>query len=211
MSRIQVQHCQNSFVSDITNAFNFYSDAKNFKLKNGSGNYVSIGNRKTEKIASFTLIKIFLVWEDFLESVFIRYMCGAQTQSGYSPTLLRAVQPNLSSAIQNILNNNSYLSWNIRNTQNRAAQYFQNGDPFNSVIGSFRLTIKDITTIRNAIAHRSDFARNNFRSLIRRELTYIPRGITPGRFLLTSENNSGDIYLKYYCDQLKAASNLLVP
>lgn len=211
MSRIQVQHCQSSFATDITKTYNFYSEAKNFKFENASGNFVSIGNRKTEKIASFTLIKIFLVWEDFLESVFIRYMCGAQTQSGYSPTLLQTIQPDLSSAIHSLLNNNSYLSWNIRNTQNRAVHYFQNGEPFNNVIASFRQTIKDITTVRNAIAHRSDFARNNFRSLVRRELTYLPRGITPGRFLLTTENNSGDIFLKFYCDQLKAASNLLVP
>jgi hypothetical protein len=117
-------------------------------------------------------------------------------------------------AMTTLLGSHNYLSWSPKETLDRANQYLDSGEPFKSTIGSVRNDLDNMNIIRNRFAHRSAYAIGSFRQLVRRELGYNPRGMTPGRFLLTEKpltRRKKQTFLKYYCAILDIASNGIAP
>ena len=156
-----------------------------------------------------------MTWETFLENVFLRYMCGAQSANGFSPTLLFKPKSNLSVAMGTLLRSNwQYLNWNSSSTLNWANTYFDQGEPFSTAIRAITLTLGEITAVRNRFAHRSDFALREFREVVLKSFGYIPRGINPGRFLLMINQSSptgNQNFLNHYANSLLGASYSIVP
>lgn len=62
-----------------------------------------------------------------------------------------------------------------------------------SAINSSRNSLIEINDIRNRFAHRSKFAQVKFQQVVRNALGYVPRGINPGRFLLTPDPSNTNI------------------
>jgi hypothetical protein len=69
-----------------------------------------------------------------------------------------------------------------------------------------------MSTIRNRIAHASGHAAQQFTALVRRHIGFIPRGMTPGRVLLTPDPTApGNDFINFYCLSLTVAASALVP
>lgn len=97
-----IQHCITNFENSVHRALSFQSQVANFRVELHNHLYF-IGRHRVELFAGLALLRIHLAWEDFVESVFLRYMCGAISPSGYRPTLLNAPSQNISSAMATLL------------------------------------------------------------------------------------------------------------
>lgn len=214
MPRISVQHCLVDFRADIQAAQDLFQDATQYFSILPGGKPRKISNFRLCNIAGLSLLRMHLSWEDFLERVFLRYMCGAKTLSGYMPNLTMAPALTISVAYNNLLKpGQNYLNWTPQNTRTWAANHFQAGQPFETAIAASLQTLTDISTVRNVFAHRSEFAKQKFQILVRRELGYLPRGISPGQFLLLTVPNqlTRPTYLYFYFVVLRGLANQIVP
>lgn len=214
MPRIDVEHCRKTFESELLNIQGFLQKTKAFKITAGHGVHRSIGIRTVEILAGLQLLRLYLSWEEFIESVFIRYICGCASPSGFSPFLLRKREWGLVGATKTVFGKYRYLGWGPSDTIARAQIYFQNGEPFSIAMGSALRELEAIYTIRNRFAHRSEYAQAQFRQLVRNELGYNPPGMTPGRFLLsrkTATTVRGQTFFDYYVSVLLSLAHIVVP
>jgi hypothetical protein len=209
-----VDHCLSGFVGRIVTNVQLLAEARNYHIRQPDGSYRWVGARRIERIAGFALLDMHLGWEQFVEDVFVRYMCGATTSSAFSPTLAAPPERNVGLAMRKLLASQPYLRWTSNDIISRATAFFANGDPFAQAVRSARQQLEDISIIRNAVAHRSEHAKSQFRQVVRRELGYNPRGMTVGRFLLTRRAmtaSHGQPYIEYYADVLRTLGQAIVP
>lgn len=158
MSIRDAKHCQRNLDTSISSTLTFLAEARTLKVLTPGGVYREISGRRSELFAGLALIKLRLAWEEFLESVFLRYMCGAQSSSGFSPILLRLKERSISSAMTTLLGTQNYLNWSPNNTRTRALRHFDQGEPFVRAIGTGGAVLEEMFIVRNRFAHRSDFA-----------------------------------------------------
>ena len=201
------------FEDSVQNVLTFLNVAKNFKFIQADGSYKNIGVRQVELITGLVLLKIYLSWEEFIEDVFARYMCGAKSASGYAPSLNYSKEPNIAHAMATLLGGKNYLNWSAKKIIDRGNRYFGRGEPFRTTVNAIISTLDEIIIIRNRFAHRSDFSAIEFRSVVLRWFGYVPRGIIPGRFLLAKNPSlgGGQSFIDYYTNILLGASYSIVP
>lgn len=214
MARIDVDYCRKSFEQELLNIEGFLQETKALKIKVGRSAYHPIGIRTVEMLAGLQLLRMYLAWEEFIEAVFLRYMCGCVSHSGFSPPLLANRERNIKGAMKTLFGKHRYLVWSPSEILSRAQTYFQNAEPFSTAVRSASHQIEAICTIRNRFAHRSEYAQAQFRRLVRNELGYNPPGMTPGRFLLTQRIGSivrGQTFFQYYTTILLSVAYTLVP
>jgi hypothetical protein len=211
---ISVQHCLRDFAQRVQDSLDLAHEAHSFRVLQADGSHRYIGIRRVELFAGVALLRIHMAWEAFLESVFVRYMCGARSATGFAPVLLSPPKPTTTAAMADLLGKSSFLNWSPSNTVSRASVYFVRGEPFNTTLSAVTRTLKEISVIRNCFAHRSDFATLEFRSVVLSAFGYLPRGISPGRFLLTispSPSAGDQKFLEFYANTLLGASLSIVP
>lgn len=214
MPSIDVAHCKKQFEQELQHINNFMGEAKSFKIEVNSGIYRSLSIRTFEMITGLQFLRMHLAWEEFLESVFIRYMCGCSSPSGISPTLLKTKERCVADATRTLFGTSRFLSWAPRETIDRANVYLDKGEPFSTAIGSAGHSLECIYVIRNRFAHRSEYAKERFKEVVRWELGYNPPGMTPGRFLLTEKTLGRGVrktYFQYYSEILLILSSGVVP
>ncbi len=214
MPAIGVQHCLRDFDDCVQNTVQFLQEARSFRVLMPTGTYRHIGIRRVELLAGMVLLKAHVAWEDFLENVFVRYLCGVRSAGGSAPVLIGSPEPTISSAMTALLApNRPFLNWTAQTTLRRAGIYFDAGEPFATAIGAIGQTLDDISAVRNRFAHRSEFSANTFRNVVLRAFGYVPRGMSAGRFLLTinpSPSSGGLNFLESYTGALIGASRLIV-
>lgn len=210
MPSATVGHCLQSFNDRVQKALKLQSEASKFRIATQTGSYRHIGNHRVELLAGLALLRIHLAWEDFVESAFVRYMCGAVSPAGYTPTLLANPERSIAQAMASLLGRRrDYLNWSPHNITSRAGRYFDRGEPFQSAISAIRQTVNDIVVVRNRFAHRSEYASKEFHLVVRNTFGYVPRGINAGRFLLRvnpSPIAHGQIFLDFYANTLIGAA-----
>lgn len=163
-------------------------------------------------IVEWAFVHLHAEWENFLESTFIAYMLGSQTNSGYSPT--RYVFPiDEQHALGIIRAGREFFQWTKPGKVNEQSSLcFQNGEPFRPVLESTMTDLKEMTVIRNAIVHKSTVALDKFKTLVRNRLRTAPLGITPGSFLITLKPRTvRTTFLISYCHKLQIIANKLIP
>lgn len=213
MSHIGIDHCLRRFDEGIGVYLNLTLESRQYLMKTG-GKLKSIGPRRMELIAGASLLAIYKAWEDFVESTFIRYICGGITASGYAPVLMNPRFRTTNSAFTTLLGNANYINWNPGSITTRADLYFDTGEPYSMAIMSIRQTLDEIVVVRNRYAHRSQYTYQEFQSVVRRYLGYMPQGITPGRFLLTINPSYGDsniMFIEHYANSLLTAARTIIP
>lgn len=183
----------------------FLADAMDFRRPNGGAIHV----RDTEEIVGLALLKLTLAWESFVEDSFLRYLCGAKSSAGGSPTLLLAKEPTLRAAFKKLGGGNRYITWQADTTIKRANKCFDAGSPYASAVNGAKSDLDDITKIRNRIAHRSEHSVREFQDVVRAHLTYVPAGMTPGRFLLGTLPSVGKPAIEHYAALLSATAHLI--
>lgn len=217
MPNIGLRHCALSFSDLVQTAIDLVVQVQSMRIANPSGGYSRLSSRHQEIFADLALLKIHTAWESFLEDAFIRYMCGASSPGGYIPVLVQPRKATISVAINELLalaGRQPYLSWTTRVTINRANTYFMNGEPFTTSLNAVSQTVEEITAVRNSFAHRSAYAKSEFHNVVRRVYGYIPRGISPGRFLLSRHPSpavGGLKFIEYYANNLLGSSASIIP
>jgi len=117
--------------------------------------------RRLEALYETSFLRIFLLWEDFLEQSFLRYLCGYESSTG--PAALRAAKfPKLSDAETAVLGTRDYVSWANPDSVISRSRYYMNGGVHETVLNSDLSRLEAFTAVRNRIAHSSDYARQQF-------------------------------------------------
>jgi hypothetical protein len=118
---------------------------------------------KVYSVYELSYIKLFYLWEDFLESVFLRYMCGYVSTS-YAPILLpgNSFSGSLAAAEAALLAGRQYLLWhNCAKVIQRSQRCFV-GCPIEAVLLSNRSRIDHLAAIRHRIVHAQSDAETKF-------------------------------------------------
>ncbi len=114
-------------------------------------------------VYELSYVKLFYLWEDFLESVFLRYMCGYVSTS-YTPTLLpgNSFSGSLASAEVTLLAGRRYLLWhNCAGVIQRSRGHFV-GCPIEGVLLSNQSRLDHLASIRHRIVHAQSDAKTKF-------------------------------------------------
>lgn len=159
-------------------------------------------------VTELSFLQLFVALEEFLEDTFTYYLCGTKSLSGNTPKKY-VIPSDLQHAHDIVCQGRPYMDWNKwEDIINKANLYFENGEPFNSVIGGLRAELDEMKKIRNRIAHCSKHSEKLFQAVVRQKLGYEPRGsIAPGRFLLMNTPDSGQSILQEYGRILNALGN----
>lgn len=147
-------------------------------------------------------------FESFLERLFIAIMLGKGRTKNGSSLVTAASKP----ALQTILlQHNNYLDWlPYGKTEARANIYLRGGKPFTALSDGDKSRIRTVTIIRNAIAHKSDYALKEFREKVIGEQLLLAREKRPAGFLRSPVGaNPRQIRFEVYVsDLLRIAASL---
>lgn len=110
-------------------------------------------------------LKIFLLWENFQQEVFLRLMMGYESNGGvetFQPGVARST--NLQAAETSLLRGRQYLLWHDPNrVVTRSDRFFAPANShFRGVIGGNQASLSDYSKIRHQIAHSQNHARQEF-------------------------------------------------
>lgn len=147
------------------------------------------GNKINQRDISAVYEALFLrsvtSFESFLEELFIDILMGkaAYDRKRVKPILSIRYRKDL---IRILLQNERYMNWLPYNyTVDRAKIYLDEGRPFSDLSDGDRSLIKTISLIRNAIAHKSDHALDEFKNKVISSQTLLPAERSPSGFLRT--------------------------
>lgn len=163
-------------------------------------------------MVEYVVLKLFGKWEKFLEDSFIEYMVGGHSKNG--GIVNRYVNPvDKDHAYRMIRNVNLYPDWSdIEKVLTNARNFFENGGAF-EILKTVKGELTSLRKIRNAIAHTSTNAKNDFENLVRGKIGYLPDDISPALFLIefkTEKKKNSPTYCEYYINYLKNIARMLV-
>lgn len=185
--------------------------------------YDTVSLYNTNQMAGFTadmkymiieniILNICSSWERFIENIFIAYMRGNQSENG-SPIVVYALPTSDEHAYNLIKNVTTYPDWtDVDKIMINAENFFENGGSF-KILSTLRGDINAIKKIRNAIAHTSKKAREDFENLVRGKIGHLPTDITPAKFVSehkTGNKRSDPTFFEYYVTFLKNSAIMLV-
>lgn len=181
------------------------------------------------KIVELSFMNIISAWEEFVQEVFLRYMIGGTSESGYSPSLRIGQCQNLSHALELISGKEGfdpsmdYLNWsNWPKVISKAKIFFEKAEPFSLLTENQKQLLKETVILRNRVAHSSKKCKQAFTSLARKYLGLmanesLPRGFSVGR-LLISDNVRGfskvyksDNYYQSFSVMFRKVSGVIAP
>ncbi len=123
-------------------------------------------------------------FETFLQDQFLAIMNGSVAYKKHRKVAARMTAISSAALVEILLQGRSYVTWlPYDQTVNRAYVYMKEGKPFSDVSEADRLTIKKITTIRNAIAHQSQHAISEFEKKVIAGIPLLPQEKKPAGFL----------------------------
>lgn len=158
-------------------------------------------------------LKAYLAWEVFLEESFLLYALGKRPPRGAGPQRF-AFPPTRREAREWLIGEGRFARWDVGSVKNRARRFFRGGRPYVGALQASTHALEQAATIRNAVAHRSEEARERFRNLARQMLRgTLPPDLTTGRFLNFSMPSSSPIqsFLEYYLAKIENVATQIVP
>ena len=153
--------------------------------------------RVAQKVVGLAFLSCVSYWEQYLEDIFLAYMCGAKDVEGNGPQLLLGPCRSRSHALQILGAANGpgdpsrSLRWSdFKWVKHVASLFFKDGKPFTDVENEVVARLFDANDIRNRVAHDSAKARLQFKRVANRlrgfdVSTPLPRGFSPGELLAT--------------------------
>jgi len=120
MPSINVDNLRTAFEEDLDGVASFVADFPILGTLTPSGHHHSLPIRRVELLAALALMRIHLAWEHFVESAFVRYLCGAKPSAGAPPKLLHPPKPTIGEAMTEILGKRNWVGWSHDETLTRA-------------------------------------------------------------------------------------------
>jgi len=151
-------------------------------------------------------------WEGFIEDIFISYMMNNKSEAGDS--IVVYVHPrdrtHAYNMVKGVLN---YPDWtDISKILIYAGIFFEKSGPF-SLLNTLKSELNQIKTIRNAVAHSSKKAKQDFEKLVRGLIGHLPDDITPSIFLSEykrGKKKTSPTYFEHYISFLMDSASMLV-
>jgi hypothetical protein len=137
---------------------------------------------RLEALYEAAFLRVFLVWETFLEQSFYRYLCGHISALG-ACTLINPAHATIAAAEAAVLGGSDFVSWANATKVVKRAQHHMTGSFHELVLLSDLTRLGYFTAVRNRIAHPSQFARNEFDAATRALALHRYPGSSAGRFL----------------------------
>lgn len=149
-----------------------------------------LGPRHRKYIAEIALLRLAILIENTMNTVFCKLSCGATFIDGAAPTLL-AQQRNIPAAVDAMHNHGRpgyrrSLPWNDGSEIRENIRFLIDpADRCHADLIRYASYLTDIRYIRNHIAHRNDNSRANFVKLVRRYYGARVPGVTCGNLLVS--------------------------
>jgi hypothetical protein len=165
----RVDHLRDWFLGSIDSAEWLVDAVKPLSAFNPATQQRSLHPKHVYRIVELAFLGLVATWEEFLESTFVRYLAGAQSDNGYKPAARVGYTKNIEHSYQVISGNPAYdvesdflkfsdAKW----TMGQARIYFEAGRPYATYLGSKLDRLSDAAVLRNRVAHSSDKARADF-------------------------------------------------
>lgn len=199
-----LQDSLNNFRSSVAETNTFIAIA--FQV-DAAGNYILPQNQRNF-ITDSAYLKLFIAWETFLESSFLKYMLGELSVLGR--TVVRYVNPRDEKHANSILiGTQKYVDWSNPDIVKRLSNlYFDVGNPIDTFIGSIHTDLMDLKTVRNAAAHLTSTTGHQLDGLASRKLsgTYSNIKVSDYIFAVDPSSPTGDTILTNYMTILDVAA-----
>lgn len=201
------------FARDADEALQLAETGERIRAGSPSGSVArrELTAHRVEALYETAFLRVFLAWEDFLEESFLRYLCGYRSSLG--PQNLRVTKfPTLDGARIAILGARDYLVWANPRTVAARSKIFILGGLHETVLNSNLARLEAFNSIRNRVAHRSEYARKQFDHatvmLVGRRIA----ASSPGRFLREIAVPSPPVtWLYNVADELKSLAFQICP
>jgi len=156
-------------------------------------------------IVDAAILKFFIAWETFLESIFKCFLLGERTIEG---TLVSSCvnARNEQHAGKLLIGTSKYFDWaNPEYVCTLSKLFLNENNPIDSSLRSIYSDLYDLRTIRNAAAHMVETTRKPLESLAQRKTGRMQVGIKPYSFVLMTESGNRT-YWDYYQQILDIAA-----
>ncbi|MHA1268054.1 MAG: hypothetical protein ACTSRS_22740 [Candidatus Helarchaeota archaeon] len=142
-----------------------------------------LANRDIEEVYGAIFLNVIVSFEAFIEDLFIGLL-ARQIELKRFNFNVRIKIYNRVVARDLILQGRNYFDWfPYENTERIAKVFFTGGRPFTDLTPDEKRHINKCQTIRNAIAHQSQYAIKKFKDEVLANISLTPRERTPKRFL----------------------------
>lgn len=140
-----------------------------------------IGLDDIEKVYAGLYLSVFTEFEGLIEELFLGLLAASITSSKSKPT----VHSSNSTIVREVMMiGKNYLDWlPYDRTLERAKVLFQNGEPFSLLQANQSQSLTRFLRIRNVIAHKSDYALQQFQKEVIGNKPLLPQERTPTGFL----------------------------
>lgn len=160
--------------------------------------------RDRETFQTVCLIRLSLAWESFLEESVLKHMCGCDSAGG-NRLAASGAYTNQRDAHTMLLRGARYLTWSYDASLRNIDRGLGPGHLWDGHIRGVRQDLLDLYSVRNRIAHRSEYSALEFSNVVRSRMGYVPAGMTPGRFL-RSVDGTGASYFEQCANLVEAAA-----
>lgn len=156
---------------------------------------------KAAFIVESSFLKMFIFWEEFLESVFALYLIGEKSIDGKK--IECHVNPiDIEHAHAILIGSQTYFDWaNSEMVQKLAKIFLKDGEPLHSSLSSISTDLKDLKTIRNAAAHISRSTQAKLNAVASRVTRKSITSISVTEFVMTMHPDpayKGKTIFQYY-------------
>jgi len=191
----------NQYRNTVLNARQYVSDA--FK-QNPDGTYV-YDEAHRDFIVDAAILKFFIAWETFLESIFKCFLLGERTTEGtIVATCVNA--RNEQHAEKLLIGINRYFDWaNPENVRTLSKLYLEENNPIDCSLKNIYSDLSDLRTIRNAAAHMVETTIKPLEALAQRKTGRMQVGIKPNSLIFMIESGT-KTYWDYYQQILDIAA-----
>jgi hypothetical protein len=206
----QLNHAFKDFQRTIEECRRLAEDAYRWSTQ---GSHPHISKKRRDSMTELAFLRAYLAWEVFLEETFVLYLLGMRAPRGRAPRRY-TFPPNRRAAEQWVIpEGRPFAKWDAVAVATRAERFFYGGGTFTPALRSHQSALDDMKTIRNAVAHESQNAREKFEAFVRVKLAALPPNLTVGAFLLTTVPGSTPTtsFLDLYLDKLELVASLIVP
>jgi hypothetical protein len=129
----------------------------------GSVAHKELHRGRLEDIYELAYLRVFIQWESFLESSFIRYMCGHQSRHGRAVMVAGTTYyQSINSAIVGMLGGNDYCLWHSSKKVIARSQQHFSASLHETVVRAARTDLDNFASVRHRIAHGQKDARKKF-------------------------------------------------
>ena len=170
------------------------------------------GRTKVEAFYELAFLRIFMLWEDFLEQSFLRYLCGFASRTG-PPALIGPKFRRIEDAEKSVLSNRPYVSWASPSAVSKRSQAYMSKGLHEQIFNSNLARLEAFAFVRHRIAHSSKHSSNQFNaaSMTLAGRRY-PKG-SPGKFLRDKAVSQPfpERWLHHIAEELKALAIQICP